>query len=230
MSIAVDIILAVIAASCLISGWRKGFVDAVMRLVSFILAGIGAFLFYSVPADYMYSKLFLPKISGMIEDSILSGSTGQSIAELFSQKPEFFTDILNRYSTVGEVEGFYNSGEAVGIEEISSFMAEPLARGISNILGFGLVFIVLLIVLGIVTVILDKICKLPVLKSANKLLGLLLGTLAGLVFAWLIAAVIGGVLPHLSKAYPETFDPAIMENSIVLKWLYNFNPLTLFKQ
>ncbi|MBQ3182955.1 MAG: CvpA family protein [Clostridia bacterium] len=230
MNIAIDVILAVIIASCLISGWRKGFVDTVMKLASFLIAGVGAYLFYSVPSDYMYSKLFLPKISAMIEGSILSGSTGQTLAELFNQKPKFFTDILNRYSTVGEVESFYNSGEAVSITDISSFMADPVARAISNILGFALVFIALLIVLGIITFILDKICKLPVLKSANTLLGLILGAVLGLFFAWLIAAVAGGALPHLSKAYPEVFDPMTMENSIVLKWLYNFNPLTLFKQ
>ncbi len=229
MNIAIDIILAVIIASCLISGWRKGFVDTVMKLASFILAGIGAYLFYGIPADYMYSKFFLPKLTDMIENSILSGSTGMTLTELFNSKPAFFVDILNRYSTVGDVEGFYNSGTEMTVTDISSFMAEPLARAIANILGFGLVFVALLLVLGLITVILDKICKLPVLKSANRLLGIVLGILLGLLFAWLIAAVIGGALPELSKAYPDAFDPNVMENSILLKWLYNFNPLTLFK-
>ena len=144
-------------------------------------------------------------------------------------KRTLFVDILNRYSTVGEVESFYNSGTEIGVTEISSFMAAPLARAISNILGFGLVFIALLLVLGIFTIILDKICKLPVLKTANTFLGIVLGAVLGLLFAWLIAAVIGGALPQLSKAYPEAFDPMTMENSVVLRWLYNFNPLTLFK-
>lgn len=230
MNIAIDVILAVVTASCIISGWRKGFVDTVMRLVSFFIAVLGAYLFCSIPAGYMYSGIFLPKISNMIEDSILSGGAGQTLAELFNTKPEFFTDILNRYSTVGEVESFYNSGQSVSVADISAFMAEPIARTISNILGFVLVFIVLLIALGILTFLLDRICKLPVLKSANKLLGILSGAVSGLFFAWLIAAVAGGALPHLSKAYPEVFDPMTLENSIVLKWLYSFNPLTLFKQ
>lgn len=230
MSIAIDVILAVITASCLISGWYKGFVNTVMNLISFFIAGTGAYLFCSIPADHMYSELFLPRISEMIESSILSGSAGRTLAELFNSKPKFFTDILNRYSTVGEVESFYNSGSELSVADISSFMADPIARAISNILGFVLIFIALLIVLGIITFVLDKICKLPVLKSANKLLGIVLGAVLGLFFAWLLAAAIGGVLPYLSKAYPEVFDPATMESSIVLKWLYNFNPLTLFKQ
>ena len=229
MNIAIDIILALVIASCVISGWRKGFVKAVMNLTSFLIAGVGAYLFCSIPSDYMYSEFFLPKMTDMIEKSILSGSTGQTLAELFNSKPRFFTDILNRYSTVGEVESFYNAGESVSVTDISSFMASPIARTVSNILGFALIFIVLLVALSVLTLILDKACKLPVLKSANALLGIVSGAVLGLFFAWLIAAVIGGALPHLSKAYPEAFEPSVLESSVVLKWLYNFNPLTLFK-
>ncbi|MBR4880574.1 MAG: CvpA family protein [Clostridia bacterium] len=230
MNLAIDIILAVVIASCVITGWRKGFVKSMMNMISFVLAGIGAYIFGFIPADYMYTKVFLPKLTSIIENSILSDSTGMSLAELFSSKPEFFVDILNRYSTVSDVESYYNSGTQLSVTDISSYMASPIARTISNILGFALVFVVLIIVLGIVTVILDKVCKLPVLKTANKLLGILSGALLGLFFAWLIAAIVGGVLPHLSNAFPDVFDPMIMENSIVLKWLYNFNPITLFNK
>ncbi len=229
MNIAIDIILAVIIASCLISGWRKGFINSVMNLASFLIAGIGAYIFYFIPADYMYTKIFLPKLTEMIEGSILSGGTGMTLTELFNSKPQFFVDILNRYSTVPDVESYYNSGAELSVTDISSFMASPLARTISNILGFALIFIVLILILGVLTILLDKVCKLPVLKTANTLLGIASGAVLGLLFAWLIAAVIGGALPHLSAAYPEAFDPMTLENSIVLKWLYNFNPLTLFK-
>lgn len=230
MSIAIDIILLALVVIFFIYGWQKGFVKTVMKLAGFLLAGVGAYLFYSYPGEYIYNKLLLPKLSSMIENSILSGATGMTISELFNSKPEFFVNILNRYSTVSDIERFYTSGEEITVADISSYMASPIARGISNILGFVLVFFALLLLLWLLTFILDKICELPVLKTANKLLGIILGTVLGLFFAWLLAAVIGGVLPHLSKAYPDIFKPSAMEDSIVLKWLYNFNPLTLFKQ
>ena len=230
MNIVIDILLAVVIALCVISGLRKGFVNAVMKLASFLIAGVGAYLFCPVPSDFLYNEIFLPGLSSTIESSILSGETGQSLAELFGSKPQFFIDILNRYSSVGRVEDFYNSGGDVGVEDISAFMAGPIARTVSDILGFILVFAVLLAALWILTVILNKICTLPVLNTANKLLGMISGGVLGLLFAWLIAAAAGSALSPLSKAYPEIFDPTVMENSIVFKWLYNFNPLTLFKQ
>ncbi len=230
MSIAIDIILVALALICLIYGWRRGFINAVMKLLSFIIAGIGAYMFHSYPAEYIYNKMLLPKLSDMISDSILSGGAGMTLAELFNTKPEFFVDILNRYSTVGEVESFFVSGEEITVADIGGYMASPIAKGISNILGFVLVFVAALLVLWLLTFILDKIFRLPVLKTANKLLGFILGGVTGLFLAWLLAAVIGGILPQLTKANPDIFKSSIMESSIVLRWLYNFNPLTLFKQ
>ena len=57
----------------------------------------------------------------------------------------------------------------------------------------------------------------------------LLGALLGVVLAWLTALLLGAVLPHLSKVYPALFGEDIMDKTIILRWLYNFNPLTLFK-
>ena len=229
MNIVIDVILVAIIGACLVSGWRKGFITTVMNFASFLIAGVGAYLFYPVPADYAYANLFLPKITSIIEGSILSGGAGMTVTELFAARPQFFVDILNRFSTVDEVEKFYNSGEALTVTDISEFMAAPLARTISNILCFFLVFIVLLIVLNLITIFLDKICKLPVLKTANTFLGILLGALLGLLFAWLLSAVVAGILPSVSTAYPELLPPTTIEDSVVLRWLHSFNPLTLFK-
>ncbi len=229
MNIAIDVILVAIIAGCLISGWRKGFVTTVMNLASFLIAGVGAYLFYPIPSDYLYGKLLLPNISSLIEESIFSGSAGMSVAELFKSKPQFFVDILNRYSTLDEVERFFKSGKDLTISDISEFMAEPIARTISDVLCFFISFIVLLIVLNLITALLDKVCKLPVLKTANTFLGIVLGLLLGLLFAWLLAEVIAGVLPVISAAYPDVISPDTLENSVVLRWLQEINPLTLLK-
>ena len=228
MNIAVDVILASVIIACILTGRAKGFVAMIMKLAAFVLSGVGAFIFYSIPADMMYNSIFLPKLSEMIEDSIVSGSTGMSLAEMFGTKPGFFVEILNRYSTVAEVEGFYNSSQNVGVSDISSFMAMPVARAISNLLGFGIVFLTLLVILNLVGILLDKICRLPVIKGANKLLGTALGAVTGLFLAWVLAWVAGEALPYLVTAYPHVFNDRILDSSVVFRFLYNFNPLTLF--
>lgn len=229
MSIAIDIILVLFIVGGFISGRLKGFVVTVMNFVSFIVAAVGTYILYPIPADYMYSKLFLPQITSAIEGAVLSEGNGLSLSELFASKPNAFVEILNRYSTVVDVEKFYNSGEGMTVTDICEFMASPIARTISNVLSFLLVFLVLLILLKLVTKLLDKICKLPVLRTANKLLGMALGTLMGLSLAWVIASVIAALIPDVSAAYPEVFSPTTIEDSVVLRWLCSFNPLRLFK-
>lgn len=225
MNFIIDILLVAVFALCFISGWRKGFIKTVMNLITFLAAGIGAYFLYPYPSDYMYDNIFMPKISSLIEDSILSGGAGQTLAELFNKKPAFFVDIVNRYSTVPEVESYYNADNTVTVGDISDFMADSLARTLSNVLSFILLFILLLIALKIITYIADKLCKLPVLHGTNTLLGIICGAVLGFVTVWLGASVIAGVLPSLHSAFPEVFEKDLFEQTYVLKWLYYFNPL-----
>ncbi len=225
MNFIIDILLVAIFALCFISGWRKGFIKTVMKLITFLAAGIGAYILYPYPSDYMYGNIFMPKISSLIEDSILSGGAGQSLAELFSTKPDFFVDTVNRYSTLPKVEGYYNADKTVTVSGLSEFMADPLARTLSNVLGFILIFILILIGLKIVTYLADKLCKLPVLHGTNTLLGIICGAALGFVTVWLAASVIAGFIPSLHSAFPEIFEKDLFEQTYVLKWLYNFNPL-----
>ena len=229
MNIAIDVILLAIIVGCFLYGWRKGFVKTVLGLTSFLLAGIGASFLYGYPAEYVHNNILLPRLTAIIEESVLAGGPGMTLTELFNKKPDFFVDILNRYSDISEVERFYNSGEAVTVTDICEFMATPISRGVSNAVCFVLLFILLFAALAVLAFVLDKICKLPVLRSTNTFLGMVLGSVMGLLYAWLAASVIAGILPGLCAAYPDVFDSAAMENTVLLWFLYNFNPLTLIK-
>lgn len=221
MNLIIDIILVAIIVIYFISGWRKGFIRTAMSLASFILAGVGAYCFYPIPSDLMYDNVFLPKISRMIETAISSISEGITLDKLLTDKPELFTNIVEKYSDMGKVEEFIQSGAERTLTDLCDFIASPVARTISDVLGFIIAFIVLLIALKIVTFIIDKIFRLPVLNAANKTLGMLLGLLLGLLTAWLIASVIGGSVTALHTAFPDAVSETLVEDSAVLKFFCN---------
>ncbi len=229
MNIVIDIILAAIIGLFVIYGLRKGFVTAVMNLASFLIAGICAVIFSTRIADRLYDGFFLSRISSFIEKSIGDSAAGKSISELFSTKPQFFVDILNRYSTFSEVEGFYNSGKTVSLSDICDFMAAPFAGTVSNVLAFVLVFLAVYIILSIIAFLLNRICHLPILRSANRLLGLLLGAAGGVCLAWVISLAFVNLIPWLSATFPKTITEDLTDKTVLLKWLYNFNPLTFFQ-
>ncbi|MBR6513759.1 MAG: CvpA family protein [Clostridia bacterium] len=228
MSIAIDVILIGIVLILAFIGYKRGFVSAVMKLAAFVLAQVGAYFLYPVPADIMYKHLFLPKISSIIENAIRTECGGKSLAELFEGQNDIFFGILDRFSTVERVEEFYNTALEKSISAISAFMAEPIARGISDVLAFLAVFVVLLVLLILLGRLIDRLCDLPVLKTANAALGSALGAVSGLALVWVIAAVLGTAMPLLGSAFPELFGSFTVEETIVLKLLYSFNPLTIF--
>lgn len=228
MNIAIDVILVGIVLVFAFIGYKRGFFATVMKLVAFVLAQIGAYFFYYIPSDIMYDRWLLPGITSMIEKAILSEGRGKTLAELFSLRNESFLGILDRFSSAETVEGFYNSSPEQSVSELSRFMAEPLARSISDVLGFLAVFIILLILLILLGLLINKLCDLPVLKTANAALGTALGILTGLCLAWILAAVLGAVLPLLCSAYPDIFGTDIIEKTMILKLFYEFNPLTIF--
>ena len=229
MNFTVDLILVAVILIYFIMGWHRGFIKTAMSLVSFILAGFGAYLFHGIPSNLLYSNVFLPKISGMIENAISSLSQGLTLDRLLAEKPAFFTDIVEKYSDMEKTEAFLQSGAEKTLTELCDFLAEPIARTVSNVLGFILVFVILMVALKIVTFIVDKIFKLPVLRGANTLLGIVLGALMGFLMAWLIASVVGGSVAALHTAFPDAISETLVEDSVVLKFFYHFNPLTFIK-
>ena len=59
MSIVLDIVLVVIAAVCIISGYRRGFFKTVMGLVSGIASLLAAYSFSPALSAWIYEKFML---------------------------------------------------------------------------------------------------------------------------------------------------------------------------
>jgi Colicin V production protein. len=97
---------------------------------------------------------------------------------------------------------------------------------LANIISFALIFAAAMLVLSIITWILDLIFKLPVLKAANTLLGLIFGVVCALVLAWLMGMVSIYLIGAMSSIYPELFNSTVVQNSVILKFISENNILT----
>ena len=63
MYIVIDIILAAIVIICLIVGWKRGFIDEALRLLSGIIAFFCAYFITPYAAPYVNEHLFYGRIS-----------------------------------------------------------------------------------------------------------------------------------------------------------------------
>ncbi|MDD6800710.1 MAG: CvpA family protein [Firmicutes bacterium] len=237
MSLIVDLILLAIIAICVYVGFSKGFVKSFMGLIS-----LGVALFVGVNltpsfAEYLKKNIFFDKISSNIEaaiNKIIGSSVGNiELSSLFKDKPLAFTDLIERYGLIfSDVEEHYaeiSSSGAVSseaaTESIAEYIANPVAGVIAQICAFILIFIGALIILKLITFILELLFRLPVLKTANKLLGGVFGIIGGLMYSWIACSILSVLVPALEKLHPTLFSAAVLEGTIVYKFLSSFNIL-----
>jgi hypothetical protein len=108
--------------------------------------------------------------------------------------------------------------------ELSKNLANAVTQGFAFILVFLAVMLVLLI-LGIIT---SAISELPLLKQANKLAGLALGGVLGLVNVWILMMVITFLIPLTGSEWlinslnGSTFAINFYNHNLLLYLLYYF--------
>lgn len=233
MSIVLDIILIVIAAVCIISGYRRGLFKTVMGLVSGIASLLAAYSFSPALSAWICERFVLDSLSGGLCTTFASiAQTGADAANkvydltklLDSQQ---FVDVLTRYGAdKDKVESLIDSigvGGEDAVRRVSDAVAAPAAETISDIIAFIAVFAVALIALKIITHFIGVLFKLPVLNGIDKTLGIVFGCVAALFFVWVFAMAAAALVTALAGAYPSTFSESAIEKSFLLKFFAKYN-------
>lgn len=228
-----DIVIAAIIILSMYFGYKKGFIRAIMNLISFAAAFIVSMLLTDNVSALIRSsssfQKFTDSVASSIESMLTSGGEATGISQLFSDKPQAFINIIERFGmNISDLEAKYQQGLADGVSEtshsIASYLTDPVSNAISSAIAFVLIFVVTLLAVKLLMLILDKFCKLPILNAANHVIGLIIGTLCGLLYAWVISIVISQAAPALSQLYPSLFAANLTENTVLLKWLCSYNP------
>jgi len=193
MNYVLIVVLAILAIGAII-GWKKGFVDMLFGAVSMTIALILAVL--------IGPKLgaFIQENTGLVDT--LSVKVGQTLnledLAIEVPEPDAFVENLNLPAVIKEKITSAEFEEKLNLdkmaEDASKKMAEVvatfLAKTIITALCFVIVFVVALILLFVLNKILDLVAKLPLLKQANQLAGLALGTVQAILIIWLFFAIV----------------------------------------
>lgn len=96
------------------------------------------------------------------------------------------------------------------------------AAAIAGVISFVLLFIFFMAIVKLVTYLLDRFCKLPVLKQANKLLGFALGLVIGLIWAQILTLLLFSFSELLVVSLGWLSQEAF-EGSVVARWMFDHN-------
>ena len=160
MSIIIDLIIAGIIALCVIVGYAKGLTGALIKIVSFVLSLIIAFILYMPLSNYIINNTQIDNmIENTIRESILKNDDQTKKEE---NMPTAITDYINQ-----KVEDASNSVKENVINSTAKDVSQTIVRAGTWIMLF-IIARIALIVLKFITAL---IAKLPVIKQFDKLGG-----------------------------------------------------------
>ena len=231
MNFVFDGMILAVAIIAIIVSAKRGFIKSIMGICTLIAALFVAFAFTPNVAQYIENSPVIEEVSENISDTLKSLSRKDTdsydLARLFADMPDSFRQILDRYGAdvsdlKNEVSPAPDAPEE-DVTDLSERIARPVVSAISGVLAFLGLFIASVAVLKLLTWILDLIFQLPVLKTANTLLGFVVGIVSALVWAWVLSALSVIFIRAMSSISPTYFSETLIENTILLRFFADDN-------
>jgi len=218
MGIFVDIIVILIIGLCTFVGYKKGLAKCLLKLVTTLIAIFIAIALYRPFVDFVVTntiideniQLSLEKVMNTSIENRKDQNDNSDLVKEDSGIPKPIAEYLNK--------NFKSSAQQKQEEAVVS-VARSATILIVDIACFIAIYIIVKIILKILTLLIDFVSKLPVIKQFNEVGGLLYGILEG-AFIVLIGMTIIAIVTPLTGAYEIS---NIILSSHVGAFFYNNN-------
>lgn len=227
MSLVLDIILVVIFAAFVLTAAKKGFVKTLLELVASILALVLAYQLSPHVAQGAYEGVVKESLVTSIEEQLdenFNTSTAAKKAEVtLDALPDFVVSLassagVNVDDVKAKIKSEKFSSENIAAELVEK-VAEPIVVGALTIVFFMILAILLLFALKFLAHIISKLFDVPLIGTANKLLGALLGTCKGVIVIVFLCTVLEFIF-----ANGDGEMATAVNESTVIGLLDNINP------
>ena len=214
-------------------GYKRGFVKAAIRLVGCILAAIIAGVLSPVIAGGIFDTFASDKLQQTISSGMTTtdaSSAAEGIGKALESLP---APVLNALEACGlsspaqiveNVKDSLNGTVDALSETVVTKVLRPVAVALPQTLCFFILFILLMIVVGILAGLINKVFKLPLLKQMNGGLGAVVGAAEGLVLLFVAVTVVQ--LAAASSGADAFISQKDIDDSFVVSRMAEFNPLT----
>lgn len=203
-------------------GYRRGFIR---EIVSFFFVFLSLSLAWAINPyinDFLISET--PVYSTIQETCTDFVQKQSSDLENEMESSSQFIDGLNLPEILRKNIEKNNNTEnyaELSVNTLTEYVSGYLARTIVNGLSYVLAYILATIGIRIVVYILNLIAGLPILKTANKLTGGLVGFVKGLVFVWILFLI----LTVLCSTEIGKTSLELIEKDSLLSVIYQYDPL-----
>lgn len=173
MGIIVDLIIIAILLLFIWIGYRKGLTGSLIKLLSFAIAMVLAFILYKPIGNIVIEKT---QIDDNIKNSITSTLGQEEIEKEENSSTTMIDDINNEIKNV--------------TAEAKEVMIDKVTQTIIKAGTFVAIYIVARLILLIVGLFVNQITKLPIIKQTDKIGGIIYGALEGIVVIYVVLSII----------------------------------------
>ncbi len=210
----IDIAIVVILLASTIRGLSEGFVRSFLSFFLIIGALVLAKIFSQQLADFFtQNSNWVAQLHNFVSDklSTLFGGTAVSSASWTNSSQLFNVPV----SLQGLIDNFINTADKT-VGDITAILANNITSFLVVVISFLAIFIAILIVGNILMYILDRLTSLPVLKTFNRIGGLLIGLLKGA----LICCIFVTLIYFSNLMLGMTGLSTAINNSFLIKYFY----------
>ncbi|HHT88073.1 MAG TPA: CvpA family protein [Clostridiales bacterium] len=205
------IVLGIIILNALI-GRKIGLIKIIFSLFSFIIALVlSVWISPSVNGLLRNNEAFYEKASRKVEDILFQEQTAASNED----------DLIEGLPLPKSIKESLMEGKAEQEANIKSYITTHVTDIAVKSLAFIITFAVVFVALWVLSIALNIISKLPILNQLNKLAGLLVGGLQGVIIVWILFILV--TVFSGTELGSSSFEQ--IENNMLLSFLYDKNIL-----
>ncbi|MDE7211799.1 MAG: CvpA family protein [Lachnospiraceae bacterium] len=225
MNILLVVIIAFFVVEAVV-GMKRGFIKTIFSMFSVIVALVVTAFVSPVVTQKLQENENVMAYFVEKADALLPFEEVESMLNLENKKGEqekFLESLplpesIRKQLTESNNRDYY---KALGVDTFRAYLCNYIACMIISALSFVATFAAMIVLLKVLCFSLDLISKLPLLNQVNHLLGMGMGILYALLLVW----VGGVVLTALSTTAAGNSLMEMVNDSAVLSFLYNHNPL-----
>lgn len=236
ISLIFDVVIVVICLFIIIKNAVRGFIKSFMALAKTVLALLIAYLFNFPIAKLLSGLLFDGLSQKWVKNLLLATQTENgdyAVYQIFDGIPDWFIKVTTNVGINSEIVETYFVQEKNAPIEVVDTISVDLGNALSLLISTVIAFIILFIITEILLIILEKLLgrigKLPFLRLINITLGAAIGAIFSVIIAWLISLLIVQVFKFGANYYPQIFDHAIIEKSVIVRFFEEHNLFYIVK-
>lgn len=221
MSIIIDVIILAILGLCIGFGYHKGLTGSLLKIVSFVLAIVVAFVLFKPVSNFIIEKTdWDDNLEQNIRDAIITEKNETKVETIKDENqsmPTIMVDYINK-----AVEDAGNNAK----ETIVDATARDVAVTIVNAGVWVGLFLVARIILFFIKGLANLITDLPIIKQVDKTGGIIYGAIEALVIIYILLAIVSFISPLVSRtgiieAMQKSYIGSIMyNNNLLLKLIF----------